>query len=99
MQDTETLAALRALIHLDIDAVYAYKQAIDHAEAPLVRDQLMRCQSDHERHIAQMSALMRTYGGEPPPFTWDLKGLLLAGITALRGLRGTHGVLRAMRLN
>jgi hypothetical protein len=54
--------------------------------------------NDHERHIMELTQVVRDLGGEPIPVHRDFKGALLEGMTKLRS-RGTLGALRAMRMN
>lgn len=99
MDNATIISNLNALIHLDIDAVFAYGEAIDKVEEQQIRDELMHFQGDHERHITALSAKVRGLGGQPPDRSPDLKGYLIEGVTALRSLTGTKGALNAMEMN
>ncbi|MES2642981.1 MAG: DUF2383 domain-containing protein [Myxococcota bacterium] len=98
MERNEVVALLNELIHLDIDAVRAYGQAIDNIRDTAVRQTLTGFRADHERHVTELSALVRNYGGEPAHRP-DLKGVLLEGMTAIRSAMGEGPALRAMRDN
>ena len=89
---------LNDLIRLDFDAVRAYDQAIEKIEDDDARDDLQQFKLDHERHITDLSEVVRSLGGTPEDGP-DLKGVLLEGMTALRSVTGTLGALKAMRMN
>jgi len=99
MDNATIISNLNALIQLDIDAVFAYGEAIDKVEEQQIRDELMHFQGDHEHHITTLSAKVRELGGQPPERSQDFKGYLIEGFTALRSLTGTKGALNAMETN
>lgn len=90
---------LNDLIQLDFDAVKAYGQAIEKIDDGAARADLVSFQADHERHVRELSQVVRLMGGEPEGEGRDLKGVLLEGLTALRSVTGTLGALKAMRMN
>jgi uncharacterized protein (TIGR02284 family) len=89
---------LKSLIELDFDAAEAYEAAISRLDDPLVRDQLGQFMSDHQRHIQELSALVRDLG-QVPPTTSDIKAVLTQGKVVIGGLVGDKGILSAMRSN
>jgi uncharacterized protein (TIGR02284 family) len=95
----DAIEALNDLIQLDYDAVQAYKQAIEKIDDVIARMDLEAFQADHERHITDLSQVVRMLGGEPIELGRDLKGVLLEGLTVLRSVTGTLGALRAMKMN
>jgi uncharacterized protein (TIGR02284 family) len=99
VDDQKLVKNLGSLAQLDIDAVFAYSQAIDGIDVPSVREQLVSFRSDHERHISDLSAIIRRHGGEPPEHARDFKGFLIEGFTAIRSMTGTEGALKAMQSN
>lgn len=99
MENKEITSQLKKLIHLDIDAIHAYTQAIDHIDIQDVKDRLIEFRSDHQRHVDDLSAIVRRFGEEPPAFKADFKGYLIQGMTSLRSVAGTAGALKAMRSN
>ncbi|MGB3225217.1 MAG: DUF2383 domain-containing protein [Desulforhopalus sp.] len=99
MDNKEIAKKLGSLAQLDIDAVHAYKEAIDKVEDPQVRANLVRYREDHERHIAELSAEIRRLGETPPDFSPDFKGFFIQGFTSLRSITGTEGALNAMHTN
>ncbi len=99
MDNKEIAKKLGSLAQLDIDAVHAYKEAIDKVEDPQVRENLVRYREDHERHISELSAEIRRLGETPPDFSPDFKGFFIQGFTSLRSMTGTEGALNAMHTN
>jgi rubrerythrin len=97
----EVAHKLTELIHLDIDAVHAYGEAIKRIDDHHVdiRTQLIAFQDDHERHIRELSDLLRESGRPVPERKRDLKGYVIEGMTALRSALGTEQALKAMRQN
>lgn len=99
MDNEEIAKKLSSLAQLDIDAVHAYKEAIEKVEDLQVRENLSRYREDHERHISELSAEIRRLGETPPEFSPDFKGFLIQGFTSLRSMTGTEGALKAMHTN
>lgn len=89
---------LNKLIQLDFDAAGTYREAILHINDPAARSDLHAFLSDHERHVMELSQIVRELGGTPIEAHRDFKGVILEGMTRLRS-RGTLGALRAMRMN
>lgn len=94
----QVCAHLNHLVQLDVDAVCTYREALGHVTDFDVRIDLESFLNDHERHIMELSGVIRELGGSPIPVHRDFKGALLEGMTKLRS-RGTLGALRAMRMN
>lgn len=99
MENRELAKNLCQLIQLDIDAVFAYEQAIERVEVLEIKEQLRFFQGDHERHIADLSNYVVALGERPPERSRDFKGFLIEGFTALRSVTGTEGALKAMQSN
>lgn len=99
MDDKDIAGKLSSLVQLDIDAVHAYKEAIEKCEDSQVREHLTLYRQDHERHITDLSIEIRRLGGTPPEFSLDFKGYLIKGFTSLRSATGTEGALNAMHTN
>jgi rubrerythrin len=87
------------LIQLDIDAVRAYEQALKNIDVMTISDQIETFRADHERHIEELSQIVRDFGAEPPEVKPDFKGFFIEGFTAIRSMTGTEGALKAMRGN
>jgi uncharacterized protein (TIGR02284 family) len=93
----ETITTLNDLIQLDIDAVHAYRQAIDACQVAEVRDNLTAFMGDHQRHISELEGAVRALGGQPPEGK-DIKGFIIEGFTAVAS-QGDRSALMAMRGN
>jgi uncharacterized protein (TIGR02284 family) len=91
------ISTLNDLIHLDIDAVHAYRQAIGACEIAEVKTQLASFMADHEQHVTRLEGAVRTLGGVPAAGR-DLKGFFIEGFTAVMS-RGDRSALIAMRGN
>ena len=99
MQRDEMLNQMEKLIHLDVDAMHAYDQAIKNVSEQIIKDKLILFKGDHRKHADLLSAKMMELGGTPPEPTSDFKGFFITGFTALRSLTGTKGALEAMETN
>jgi uncharacterized protein (TIGR02284 family) len=95
----EVIKNINSLIQLDIDAIHAYRQAIEKCDVHQVKGQLDKFRQDHERHVQNLSECVTRLGGTPPEFKRDFKGFFLEGFTALRSVTGTVGALKAMKSN
>jgi rubrerythrin len=93
------IALLRDLVHLDVDAIHAYDQAIKNIDVSYVRAELERFKADHERHVSDLTGAIVALGGEPPVIRRDFKGFFIEGMTALRSAMGTEQSLKAMLTN
>jgi demethoxyubiquinone hydroxylase (CLK1/Coq7/Cat5 family) len=87
------------LCQLDIDAVYAYEQAIVAIPEAEIRAQLEIFRDDHVEHVMSLSSALYGMDVVPPTISRDLKGLVIEGMTKLSGLMGTVGALSAMNIN
>mgnify|MGYP000635563959 CR=1 FL=1 len=99
MNSDDIIDLLNNLVQLDIDAIQAYDQAIQHIKETEIKQKLIEFQHDHQRHVFELSKEIKELGGIPPKDT-DIKGFFLESFTALRGLLGgTSAALKAMRSN
>jgi hypothetical protein len=89
---------LNKLIQLDFDAAGTYREALLHIDDQAARSDLHMFLGDHERHVMELTRIVRDLGGTPIDVHRDFKGVILEGMTRLRS-RGTLGALRAMRMN
>lgn len=92
------IGLLNDLIELDYDAIEAYKAAIARVEHVGDRGQLASFLEDHQRHVDDLSALVREMGGEPAKSA-DIKQVLTKGKVVIGGLLGDRVVLEAMKTN
>jgi uncharacterized protein (TIGR02284 family) len=91
------IRAVQDLIHLDMDAIKAYEQAIKACEHENVKSQLKSFQGDHQRHVQDLSEELRKLGEQPDART-DIKGFFIEAFTAVTA-HGTKSALLAMRGN
>lgn len=89
---------LKDLVALDLDAVAAYQAAGDRLRDLPTRDKLGEFMSDHQRHVQELSRLIRERGALPPAEK-DLKAVLTQGKVVIGNLAGDKGILLAMRSN
>jgi uncharacterized protein (TIGR02284 family) len=99
MEPKDIISKLINLAKVDIDAAYAYEQALENVEWPEMHEQLKEYQQDHMRHVNELSAEIINLGGDPPKRSLDFKGFFISGFTALRSISGTKGALKAMKNN
>jgi uncharacterized protein (TIGR02284 family) len=97
--DTNVIEVLSDLVQLDVDATYAYEQALKQIDDKKIYADIEGFRDDHLRHIDELSALIKELGGTPPDKSRDLKGFVIEGFTALRSVTGTKGALSAMEGN
>lgn len=97
MDNKEIAGRLKSICQLDIDAIHAYAQALEHIEQADIKKTIARFQSDHSRHVKDLSDMIRSYGEQPPAFSKDFKGFLLQAFAAVRSISGSEGALKALR--
>ncbi|NLW32008.1 MAG: ferritin-like domain-containing protein [Fibrobacter sp.] len=96
MEQKELVKKLETLQKTDYDALQSYDKALERIDDDELKNQILQFRKDHERHIYSISDLLRTMGLTPSSSFPDLKGVFLQGITAIEGLSGTEGVLKAL---
>ncbi|HYE34249.1 ferritin-like domain-containing protein [Methylocaldum sp.] len=89
---------LTNLIELDFDAVAAYEAAIKRLDDGAIGDQLGQFMSDHQRHIQELSHIVRDLG-RVPPIEADFKAVLTQGKVIIGNIAGDKGILQAMKSN
>jgi uncharacterized protein (TIGR02284 family) len=94
----EIIEECNDLIRFDHDAIGAYDEAIDALDVMVIKDQLLRFRGDHERHVLDLSAVVRRLGGEPPERP-GFRGIVRKTMTKVAGLGGPEMILKAMRSN
>lgn len=97
--DESTVDRLISLIHVDMDAVLAYEQALKNIDDERIKENLISFVGEHQTHITALSACVRNMGREPPKAGADIKGFFLKGFTAVLSVVGTKGALTAMLQN
>jgi uncharacterized protein (TIGR02284 family) len=98
MDQKNMVKRLNELIAMDHDAVGAYEAAIERIDVEFLRMRLREFQHDHERHIRELSQVVRGLGGTPRERP-DTKGFILKGFTAVTSMMGNEAALQAMRGN
>jgi len=99
MNYEEMANRLGSLVTMDVDAARAYDQALEEIDLENVREQILKFQEDHNRHIVELSAMINELGGPPPSIEPDAKGFAIERFTAIRSLSGTEGALKALQMN
>ncbi len=92
-----TIKVINGQIEIDLDAIAAYEEAISACDSQDIKAELALFRGDHERHVRNLSEMVRLLGGEPAAKT-DLKGMFIQGFTKLTS-RGDRSALMAMRGN
>ena len=99
MEQSKVIDRLEDLVKTDVDASYAYQQAIENIKIPEVSRVLEEYRQDHERHARRLSDEIERLGGERPSHTRSITGFFMSGFTTIRSATGTEGALKAMESN
>lgn len=94
----EIVAGLNDLLQLDHDAIGSYEIAMERLEDRDHASQIAGFRLDHERHVRELTELIRSLGGTPknePHATGPLKQAL----QGLGAVAGDKGLLMAFRTN
>ncbi len=87
-EEIRLVADLNDLLQLDHDAVAAYDVAISKLEDRDHADQIAGFRRDHERHIRELTELIRAHGGVPiqtPHLPTGVFKLAMQGVGAAGG--------------
>jgi len=98
LERAKIIEELGELVRYDYDAIGAYNAAISDVKEMQIRDPLIQFRGDHERHVQELSAIVRQLGGQPPENP-GVKGVIRKTMTKLVGLTGTENLLKAMKSN
>lgn len=93
------LALLNDLLMLDHDAVQAYSIAIGRISRAEYREVLAGFRGDHQRHIDQLTELIRGRGGVPAQMPHLPTGVFKAAMQAFSTLGDDRAVLLAFKTN
>lgn len=96
---TDFIDVLKALAELDYDAVEAYAAAISRLQRTDFKVKLSEFKSDHERHIGELSRLIREQGETPPTGPSAVKQWIAKGKVVIATLMGDEAILNAMISN
>lgn len=94
----DPIAALHALLELEYDALEAYKLAIEKLEHKEWKDQLNEFKGDHDRHVQELTELLKQHADKVPQGP-TAKHYLTKGKVALGSLVGDKAILLAMKSN
>jgi rubrerythrin len=99
--EVELVDALKGLMELDLDAIAAYKTAIERLDDPSYRIVMREFLFDHQRHVRELGPAIAAMGETPPEGAdgASTKGLLTRGRVVIGQLIGDAGILAAMRSN
>jgi rubrerythrin len=95
----ELIAELNDLLALDHDAVQAYSLAIGAISHAEYRDTLAGFRGDHQRHIDQLTQLIRNHGGMPVELPHLPTGAFKLAVQALGTLGHDRAVLMTFKAN
>lgn len=96
---TELLAQLNDLLQLDHDAVQAYTIAIDNLRSDTLRSSVLAFRGDHERHIADLTLLVRSLGGTPIESPHIPSGFFKEAVQKVGTAGGDREILLAFKAN
>ena len=90
----QTRRALRTLVQYEIDVIKAYEHALRHISDTQVFETWSRAKADNERHVLELSEIMRALGEAPPRFRSDARGLAMDAVAEVTGRMSTERALR-----
>jgi hypothetical protein len=93
-----TVQLVATLIGVDLNAIEAYRAAIERIGNAGTTRQLRAFLADHARHVEQLSGISVALGSKPPEHG-DLLRLLTKGRVLFGNFAGDRGILAAMGVN
>lgn len=90
---------LARLLHLEVHVVSGYDTALDKLPEGDDRTRVQQMRGEHERHVLDITELLREIGEPTPANTGDVDGLVAPAFAALRNASGERDVLQAVRIN
>src|SRR5690606_10560976 len=97
--EASLVAELNDLLQLDHDAVQAYGIAIEAVEDERLRETLIAFRGDHERHIDELTELIRAHGGIPIETAHIPTGMFKAAVQRAGAARGDRALMLAFKAN
>lgn len=91
--------ALKELIELEYAAADAYEAAVERLENSTYKAKLNEFRMDHERHINEISELLKNNNHEIPQKGMVGKQLITTGKVILANMVGDNTILQAMKSN
>jgi rubrerythrin len=95
----ELIAQLNDLLALDHDAIEAYSLAIGRVSRAEYREALAGFRGDHQRHVDELTELVRARGGVPVQLPHIPTGFFKTAIQALGTLGDDRAILMAWKTN
>lgn len=93
------IAELNDLLRLDHDAIGAYTLAIESVESVTYRETLEGFRRDHERHVRELSELVRAEGGTPVEAPHVPTGAFKLGVQGLGAAGSDRSLILAFKAN
>ena len=97
--DAELVAQLNDLMKLDHDAIHAYKLAIHSLQSDEYRRQLGEFLADHERHMEELTQLIKSRDGVPMHMPHGTTGVFKLLVQAVGAAGNDRSVLLAFKAN
>jgi rubrerythrin len=97
--EVQLVAELNDLLQLDHDALQAYDLAIGLFQARQYRDRVKEFRGDHERHVQELTTLIKAYGGVPVQLPHLPTGVFKLAVQGAAAAGGDKAVLLAFRAN
>lgn len=97
--DPGLIAGLNDLLQLDHDAAQAYTIAIGALESESFKETLRAFREDHERHISDLSQVIRENGGLPIDLAHVPTGFFKRAVQQVGALGGDRSILLAFKAN
>lgn len=98
-EEVAVVAELNDLLQLDHDAVQAYTLAIEHLTSETLRSTLLEFRADHERHISDLTRLIRQHEGTPLELAHIPTGAFKLAVQRLGAAGGDRSILLAFKAN
>jgi len=95
----ELVAELNDLLRLDFDAIAAYTVAIERVESVTYRETLEGFRRDHERHVRELSELVRGAGGTPAEAPHVPTGAFKLAVQAAGAAGSDRALILAFKAN
>ena len=99
MADSALIAELNDILQLDHDALAAYSLAIKELDGVDYKAAVTQFRHDHERHVEELTALIKQRGGVPVQLSHQPTGIFKLAMQGLGAVGGDREVLLAWRTN
>lgn len=99
LSDAKVVSILNDLLQLDHDALSGYSVAIASLKNQEYRDRLRTFRSDHERHVRELSELIKNRGATPINVMHLPTGVFKLALQGAAGLGGDMSVLVTFKAN